>query len=79
MKKKTLSKVVAGALVGIMSMSMLAGCGDSKSSSTAASAGSSSAASGSTAASSSSSAASSSAAQQDRKFRRCYNCDASKI
>ena len=61
MKKKTLSKVVAGALVGIMSMSMLAGCGDSKSSSTAASAGSSSAASGSTAASSSSSAASSSA------------------
>ena len=37
MKKKTLSKVVAGALVGVMAMSMLAGCGDSKSTSTAAS------------------------------------------
>lgn len=34
MKKKTLSKVVAGALVGIMAMSMLAGCGGSDSSST---------------------------------------------
>lgn len=65
MKKKTLSKVVAGALVGVMAMSMLAGCGDSKSTSTAASnSGSKSESSASSSAASSSSKAASSSSEK---------------
>lgn len=65
MKKKTLSKVVAGALVGVMAMSMLAGCGDSKSTSTAASnSGSKSESSASSSAVSSSSKATSSSSEK---------------
>ena len=60
MKKKTLSKVVAGALVGIMSMSMLAGCGGSDSSSTSSANSGGSSTSASTSAGSSTSASNSS-------------------